>query len=122
MALSESSRLTLAALLGGNAVGPTPMAQVLRAGPSIRKVADPVGDVQDFLDRLDDDNPASRRRVPNAWLQRQRGKLPGVTYRPCCLSLIADLDSRLPTLPASSRHTCPICGTTYEIHYGVRGE
>ena len=102
--------------------------QALSAGPTFVKISDALEDAEDIVAELDAATPEGRRR--NRHLSRRRaagiGRSPDgtLTYngRACCLTLARKLDPHLHTLPIPSQHTCPACGTVWELQITVREE
>ncbi len=88
-------------------------------GPTVRKVSDPVADVEDLIERA---SGGGGVRQPNKWLQSQRSKRTQLNLRPCCFARLQAVDSVLHRLPPTSHHECEGCGTVFEVTYRVREE
>ena len=125
---SSGSNRLLEIMLGANDSAAERFRAPMAAGPTLVKVSDPLQDVEDFVELLDEATPEGRRR--NRWLRNRKGR--GVAVdgrgrvtvegRPCCTDLAQRIDKSLPYLPIPSDHVCPGCGTTFRIEMRVREE
>lgn len=97
-------------------------------GPTLVKVENPLEDIEDIVERLDEASEVGRRR--NKWLARRRGTMAvgrnragelTLDGRTCCYLTARALSTALPHLQLPYRHTCS-CGVVWGLEVQVREE
>lgn len=102
--------------------------------PTAVLVHDPLEDIEAivnaFRDADEDAAGISRKRAPNTWLQKRRGRKQQVSQRQsgllvydgrrCCMEHLHGMNTIISRLRLPYRTKCPTCHATFDIEQRVR--